>query len=58
MSEVTKEWFNEGVAAERVNTEREKKRADAAEAENIKLREELELLKNRLREAENEVTKG
>ena len=40
VSEVTKEWYNEGAAAERVNTEREraraekeKARADAAEAE-------------------------
>ena len=31
VSEVTKEWFNEGAAAEHVNTEREKARADSAE---------------------------
>ena len=49
MSEVTKEWFNEGyergVAAERANTEKERTRADAAEEEARKLREELEALR-------------
>ena len=55
MSEVTKEWFNEGVAAQRINTEKEKKRAEAAEAEIQKLREELKLLKNQFTETVSEV---
>jgi hypothetical protein len=45
VSEVTKELYDAGVAAERINTEKEKKRADAAEAELLKLREELEVLR-------------
>ena len=56
VSEVTKELYDagyeKGTAAERVNTEKEKnradlekKRADAAEAEVLKLREELEVLR-------------
>ena len=45
VSEVTKEWFKEGyekgVAAERVNTEKEKKRAESAEEEIKRLKKLL-----------------
>ena len=39
------EGRQEGIAEERINTERERKRADAAEAENEALRKELEKYK-------------
>ena len=59
VSEVTKEWFNEGVAAERINTEKEKKRADEAEKRAVSekkradaLEKELNELKKKLRTEE------
>lgn len=45
VSEVTKEWYNEGAAAERVNTERERARADAAEKRADAAEAELEQYK-------------
>ena len=46
VSEVTKQWkqegFEEGIALERINTEKEKKRADELELENQRLKKILE----------------
>ena len=44
-AEVNEAFKEEGRAEERINTERERKRAEAAEAENKSLREEIERLK-------------